>query len=151
VIVRKELISKVLWIKGTHFPPTPPSIPPGFSCGFKNVLQGAERRTMRTLLLACACVASACAAGAVGSSPTLRQGRAGTVLQGQKMMKGARSMALRGGAPQDEVRLVYAFAGVHVVGRAGGRACMPAFACVTHDPCVLRVIPPACYAACVIS
>ena len=59
-------------------------------------------------LLACAalaaCVSSA-AAGAAGAAgiPTLRQGRAGTVLQGQRVKKGARTMTLRGGAPVEEV------------------------------------------------
>ena len=108
------------------------------------IQQGVRQiRAMRTpclVLLSYACVASACAAGAVGSSPTLRQGRAGTVLQGQHVMKGTRAMALRGGAPLDEVRWVDAFTGVCVCGRAGGRACMYArfFVCApSHDPNVM--------------
>lgn len=89
---------------------------------------------MQTLcrgLLACAafmaCVSSAAGSAYSGSSSlNLRQGRAGTVLQGQHVMKGARTLALRGGAPVDEVRWVYAFECVRACGRAGVRACVRA-------------------------
>jgi hypothetical protein len=95
--------------QGLHFGLPPPHLCHQVLGLMKFLRSNRKTRAMRTLcigLLTCAFVASACAAGAVGSSPSVRQGRAGTVLQGQHVMKGARTLALRGGAPLDEVRWV---------------------------------------------